>query len=172
MMNSSYRPPGMCSPGYVQAWQRQLNYNYTMPTQNYFGPLSDMIEDSLNMDNTPGYLEPMETVAAQNKRRKFSSGTDINIFNNLSLDDKLSHMLEKLNNLKLSQRAIESITHRVTQASSKVEHMSMRMNNHEHFFRLLAYKSIDIDARSRRKNLIFHGLAESCKEVLRNFFMG
>ena len=48
-----------------------------MPTQNYFGPLSEMIEDSLNMDNTPGYLEPMETVAAKNKRRKFSSGTDI-----------------------------------------------------------------------------------------------
>ena len=38
---------------------------------------------------------------------------------------------------------------------------------------LLAYKSIDIEARSRRRKLLFHGLAESrsenCTELLRNF---
>ena len=41
------------------------------------------------------------------------------------------------------------------------------------FLKVLAYKSIDIEARSRRKNLVFHGLAESrsedCYRVLRDF---
>ena len=75
--------------------------------------------------------------------------------------------------MELSQRAIDSISQHVTQTTSKVEHINTRMNTHDNFFRLLAYKSIDIEARSRRKNLIFHGLAESknenYKEVLRDF---
>ena len=132
-----------------------------------------MIGDSLNMDCKPGYIDQAEAVAAQKKRRKFSTGTDMNTFSHLSLDDKLCHMLDKLNNLELSQRAIESISDRVTQTSSKVEQVNMRMNSHKHFFRLLAYKSIDIEARSRRKNVIFHGLAEGknekCLHVLREF---
>ena len=41
------------------------------------------------------------------------------------------------------------------------------------FLKVLAYKSIDIEARSRRKNLLFHGLnehrSEDCYQVLRDF---
>ena len=170
-------PHRMASPSYLQTWQRQLNNDFFLPTHNNFGPLSDMIGDSLSMDYTPSYIEPaqaMDAAAAQNKRRKFSAGaTDMNAFNQLPLDDKISQMMEKLNNLELSQRAIDSISQHVTQTTSKVEHMNTRMSTHDNFFRLLAYKSIDIEARSRRKNLIFHGLAESknenCKEVLRDF---
>ena len=51
---------------------------------NYFGPLGDMIGDSLNMDCTPDYIDQNEAVAAQKKRRKFSSGTDMNTFSHLS----------------------------------------------------------------------------------------
>ena len=172
-MSASYQPYGVGSPGYVQTWQRQLNNNFLVPTHNYFGPLGDMIGDSLNMDCTHGYTDQAEAVVAQKKRRKFSSGIDMNTPSHLSLDDKLCHMLDKLNNLELSQRAIESISNHVTQTSSKVEHVNMHMNIHEHFFRLLAFKSIEIEARTRRKNVIFHGLAEGknekCLDVLREF---
>ena len=106
MMSAMYMPHRMASPSYLQTWQRQLNNDFFLPTHNYFGPLSDMIGDSLSMDYTPSYIEPaqaMEAAAAQNKRRKFSAGaTDMNAFNQLPLDDKISQMMEKLNNLELS----------------------------------------------------------------------
>ena len=41
------------------------------------------------------------------------------------------------------------------------------------FLKVLAYKSIDLEARSRRKNLVFHGLTEcpieDCYLALRDF---
>ena len=43
------------------------------------------------------------------------------------------------------------------------------MNRHELFLNLLAYKSIDSEARSRRRNLVFHGLAEIVTQKLGKF---
>ena len=59
-------------------------------------------------------------------------------FSALSLDDKLLHMYEKLNSLEKMNKPIESIAICVTQTSSKVDHMNMRVDNHEQFFKLLA----------------------------------
>ena len=42
--------------------------------------------------------------------------------------------------------------------------MNLHMNRHEQLLRLLAYTSIDSEARSRRRNLVFHGLAENRNE--------
>ena len=51
--------------------------------------------------------------------------------------------------------------------------MNTRLNGHEQFLKLLAYKSIDNEARSRRRNLLFHGLAENkgedCSAKLSDF---
>ena len=51
--------------------------------------------------------------------------------------------------------------------------MNMRVDNHEQFLKLLAYKSIDIESRSRRRNLLFQGLAENrnenCAALVRDF---
>ena len=51
--------------------------------------------------------------------------------------------------------------------------MNTRMNGHEQFLKLPAYKSIDNEARSRRRNLLFHGLAENkgedCSAKLSDF---
>ena len=57
----------------------------------------------------------------------------------------------------------------------KVDRVEQRTVNHEQFLKVLAYKSIDIEAQSRRHNLLIHGLAE-CKheclsDVLRDYFV-
>ena len=142
-----------------------------MHTQKTFGPWSEWVGVSMNADNEFGYQEQMDFIASQSKRRRCNTGT--NSFSALSLDDKLLHMYEKLNSLEQTNKSIESIANCVTQTSSKVDHMNMRVDNHEQFLKLLAYKSIDIEARSRRRNLLFHGLAENrnenCAALVRDF---
>ena len=49
---------------------------------------------------------------------------------------------------------------------SKIVKVEQRTVNHDMFLKVLAYKSIDIEVRSRRCNLVFHGLAESKNEHL------
>ena len=44
---------------------------------------------------------------------------------------------------------------------AKVNRAEQRTVNHELFLKLLAYKFIDIEARSRRCNFVIHGLADS-----------
>ena len=82
----------------------------------------------------------------------------------LSIDDKLAHICDKINNLEESNRTLVTIAHSVNQNSVQVNQVNLRMNRHEQLLRLLAYKSIDSEARSRRRNLVFHGLAENRNE--------
>ena len=65
-----------------------------------------------------------------------------------------------INNLEESNRTLVNIAHSVNQNSVQVNQVNFRMNRHDLLLKLLAYKSIDSEARSRRRNLVFHGLAE------------
>ncbi|MCG8045177.1 MAG: hypothetical protein JAY66_05770 [Candidatus Thiodiazotropha taylori] len=116
------------------------------------------------------YADNIRTV--QNKKRRCSTGTQ-RAFASLSVDDKLLHMFEKLENLEQSNRSIENIAQGVSVTKQQIEQVQMRTDYHEQCLKVLAYKSIDIEARSRRNNLIFHGLAESanedCYELLKDF---
>ena len=112
----------------------------------------------VNGDN--GNYESMDFQTAQSKRRRFNTGTDNAAFSALSMDDKLSHMFDKLNDLEQTNKAVVNIAYSMNQTCSQINHMSARMNGHEQLLKLIAYKSIDSEARSRRRNLIFHGLAE------------
>lgn len=170
-MNIHYPHTQGCDPNMMRARQGQLEQCYSVPVQNTFGPLNEWV--GVAMDNERGFQDQMECDLAQNKRRRFNTGADPNSFSLLSIDDKLSNMYEKLNNLEQSNKAIENITQCLAQTNSKVDHMNIRMDNHEQFLQLLAYKSIDIEARSRRRNLLFHGLAENrnedCSKIIREF---
>lgn len=82
-------------------------------------------------------------------------------------------MLEKLNNLEQANRTLVNFSQSLSNVQSKVDSIDKRSSDHELFLRVLAYKSIDMEARSRRRNLLFHGLAEvkneRCCELIRNF---
>ena len=82
------------------------------------------------------------------------------------MDEKLSQMFEKLNRLEQSNKEIMKFGQQINSVQFKVDMVEQRSVNHETFLELFAYKSIDIEARSRRCNLVFHGLKESKNENL------
>ena len=121
-------------------------------------------------DPGPG-PEPMELqwVPVRNKRRSFNTGrpaagTDQINFSSLNVDKKLSHMFDKLNSLEQSNNEIMKFSNQMNSVQAKVDRAEQRTVNHELFFKVLAYKSIDIEVRSRRCNLVIDGLAESKNE--------
>lgn len=156
---------GLASDGYYAQ-----NQFCAIPTQNQSGPLSEWVGYSLDAQDS---LENMDVqwIPVRNKRRRFntaspSTGTDQINISSLSFDDKLSQMLNKLNILEKSNQEIVKISRNMSNVQFKVEHIESRTATHDLFLKVLAYKSIDIEARSRRCNLIFHGLAENKDENL------
>ena len=155
------------------------NQYFSVPTQNRFGPLGEWVGYSMGINETIDESSEMEVqwIPVQNQKRKrfntggacAGAGMDTN-FHSLSMDDKLSHMYEKLQNLELSNQTISQTTAQISQklntVQGKVGHVENKLNGHEIFLKVLAYKSMDIEARSRRCNLIFHGLAEFKNECL------
>ena len=113
----------------------------------------------------------IQWVPVRNKRRRFNAaspnaGTGQINFPSLNMDEKLSQMFEKLNSLEQSNKEIMKFGQQINSVQSKVDMVEQHTVNHETFLKVLAYKSIDIEARSRRCNLVFHGLKESKNENL------
>lgn len=89
-------------------------------------------------------------------------------FDSLSTDEKLSALFSKLSQVENKVDRVTPLAQRVTNAESVI-------TSHQHRLKLLEYKSIDIESRSRRRNLIFRGIneqsevAESCISLIRDF---
>ena len=152
------------------------NELYTIPTQNRFapfGPLNEWVECSMNTQNGSGpTAEQMELDMAR-KRRRFNTGDGQSDFPYSNLESKLSFICNKLDNLERSSQAIASIAQTLSTVQTRVDSIEKQNIGKDQLLKVLAYKSIDIEARSRRHHLLFHGLAESrsenCTELLRNF---
>lgn len=166
--------------------QYAQNHMFSVPTQNSFAPLQEWVGYSMGVQ-APGMgsetnLEPeqmeIQWIPVRNKRRRFNTGSpaagtgQIN-FSTLNVDDKLSQMFEKLNSLERSNNEIMKISQQLNSVQAKIDSAERRTVNHDLFLKVLAYKSIDLEARSRRCNLVFHGLSESKNEnlsdVMRDF---
>ena len=148
------------------------------PLNGGFGPAMQMGEwvgMAMNAGENGGPMDYSNEVA-QNKRRRCNTGTGTQAsFASLSIDDKLLHMNDKLfrmdsklENVEQSNKSIETIVQGLSTGLSttneQVETVRRRTDYHEQCLKSLAYKSIDLEARSRRNNLLFHGLAESPNE--------
>ncbi|MEW8560931.1 MAG: hypothetical protein AB2541_02465 [Candidatus Thiodiazotropha sp.] len=149
----------------------------------------DIFENSASVVDMDMDFEDGFTVARskQSKRQRVSSSgqsgsaehsqnifeDDIHDYETLSNDEKLSLILSKLsvneNRVKLIQGRIDDVVN-VKKRISDVENV---VRSHAERLKLLEYRSIDIEARGRRRNLLFKGLAENrrenCFEVIRNF---
>ena len=118
-------------------------------------------------------------VAQAKKRSRTNTGGKCHQSNNtlsfgsLSLDDKLSAMYSEMNNNKTMMENIESKLDKCIALQDKVNNLENTISAHESRITLLEYKSIDIEARSRRKNLLFGGFAESrdenCEDMIQSF---
>ena len=74
---------------------------------------------------------------------------------------KLLMKLEELVTLFELMSGVGSMNARVTTAENNISDINNQMSVNENRLKLLEYKSIDAEARSRRNNLIFRGLSES-----------
>lgn len=102
------------------------------------------------------------------KRRRYSTGTgtgsvDISKFHTLSGDDKLAILFEKLVNIEEKIPSFERLQDVMQVTCKKVSRVEKVTDSHERQLKILNYKSVDLEARSRRNNLIFRGLYESSR---------
>ena len=79
-------------------------------------------------------------------------------FDMLSADEKLSALFNKLSQVERKVDCVAPLTKRVVNAENVI-------SSHEHRLQLLEYKSIDIESRRRRRNLIFRGMSEKPEEA-------
>ncbi len=92
----------------------------------------------------------------------------VDIFANMSSEEKLSQILVKVSNIESSNqtlaREMGNISASVRYIQQRVDTIDTCVDVHSRMLKLLAYKSIDSEARSRRNNLIFRGIGEDSKE--------
>ena len=85
-------------------------------------------------------------------------------FSDLSTDQKLSLILSKLS---VNENRVSSIQNKlsvITNVGTRVSAVENVVRSQHDRLKLLEYRSIDLEARSRRKNLLFKGIAEKRQE--------
>lgn len=128
-------------------------------------------DDELFMDETEEFSNGFVPVSyGRGKRQRVSSGgrsnsdisKELSNFENMSTDDKLNALFKKLTTTEVKIDSIYCSNFPETVIQSNLKRI-----------KLLEYKSIDIEARSRRRNLIFRGIDgdepnENCFEKVRD----
>ena len=91
-------------------------------------------------------------------------GVSADAFQGLGTDGKLTVFFDMLCNMQSTQNKtsfeIKSINWNVASTREKADNVEKRVDIHERKLRMLSYKSFDLEARSRRNNLIFWGITE------------
>lgn len=118
--------------------------NFGIQTQNRFRILQDSDEMDCDKNQVP-----------------CSMNITMDDFVNASFEHKLNYMFEELRGIRMEQvncgHRLASFEQSLTGMSEKLVQVANVTNSQSEFMKTLAYRSIDIEARSRRNNLIFRG---------------
>ena len=137
-------------------------------------------------DTRPGWGDDWQTVNRQTKKRKkYSSGSiDSNSFMELPNEEKLVCLFDSLNRNYDKLSSIEQIQkHCVTETNAlnkglnttnkRVYSFEKDVDMYAQKLRMLSYRSLDIESRSRRNNIVFWGITErlpyDCNQLIQNF---
>ena len=82
-------------------------------------------------------------------------------YDSLSKDDKLSLILSKLSINEQRVKYIQTKVDSVLPVKKRVAEIENVLRSHSERLKLLEYRSLDIEARSRRRNLLFKGVPEN-----------
>ena len=122
-----------------------------------------------------GMVPDREWVEVQrNKRKRINTGSvDEQTFQTMTNDEKLDVIFSKLIGIEQRQNMIEKFETSLNSTDSKLNSIGSKVTSNSISIELLSYRSIDLEARSRRKNLIFKGLcenaSENCSELIQEF---
>ena len=141
------------------------------------------MDEMHNFDKaTPGWQE-----ARHKKKRKLNSSggggpqllhsdTEDDMppdYQTLPTDQKLNLILSKISVNDNRFRRVEKLLENLGDHHYRLTKIESVVRSYEDRIRLLEYKSIDLEARSRRNNIIFHGLKESrsenCNDIICQF---
>ena len=147
------------------------NYEYTVLTQNSYDPLfGEMAGDG----DGDGFSNAMK------RKRKNTGQSDTgqsDTFLSSSTHDKLSMMYSEIMCIRRSQeeknRGMSTFQNCFKFMYDKLDEVVKVTNRNTSMMKTLAYKSIDLEARSRRNNLVFWGISENynenCFSIIREF---
>ena len=142
--------------------------DFELPTENRFiaDRVGEMTRDGFQMAG---------------KRRRTNTGQSDSehrsVFSLSNGEDKLNIIFDELVHIRKSQdnmyRGMLSFQNSFMNIGEKITQVIQTTNRNTDMLKTLAYKSIDIEARSRRNNLIFWGLVENrnenCFALIRQF---
>ena len=151
---------------------------FSMPIQNRFDTRPDM---------HPGWGNEWQSVSSRQlkKRKKFSSSSmDNESFMSLSNEEKLVCLFEtlnknydKLSSMEETQRQCiidnSKVNVNIAKVNKRIDNVETCINTHTQKLKMLSYRSLDIESRSRRNNIVFWGITErletDCRKLIRNF---
>ncbi|KAL4236774.1 hypothetical protein ACF0H5_005160 [Mactra antiquata] len=102
-----------------------------------------------------------------------TSSVSNDTFSGLSMNDKLQCMFESIKSNsyvlhyfdKNQQKCIQDLQNVTVNTQYKLNSIEKCINTQAQQLKMLAYRSIDIESRSRRNNLIFHGITEKLRRI-------
>lgn len=113
-----------------------------------------------------------ENVQRHKRRRKNTGSVDLDTFSSMTNEEKLNELFSKVINIEQNQSTCTNrLTNIIGVAHAKVVRLEESSSKHNEQLKILTYKSIDLEARSRRNNLLFHGLADMRNENSRELIM-
>lgn len=142
---------------------------FSVPTENSFMALSD---GEMACDD-------FQTVKRKRNNTDESYIDNRSQFVSCTTDDKLNLIFDELRYIRENQeqanKGMRSFQNGFRFMSDKIGEVIEVTNRNTSVLKTLAYKSIDIEARSRRNNLIFWGLSENynenCFAIIRDFII-
>ena len=142
---------------------REIRSIYNLEVNNRYGVLGNMeAQDRESKDER------------DRKRKRVNTGSiGSEEFGTMTSDEKLGVIFTKLINIEQKQSQIDKMDSQIRSNHSEVKSVKAQTSLHEKALTYLSYKSLDLEARSRRKNLIFRGLSESkdedCYDIIYQF---
>ena len=145
---------------------------------------SDSDTDALFSDNAKSSEGGFQTVQSK-KKRKFNSssgagsmlhaesGVDVPDYDILNNDEKINLILSKVTLYEARFQNLENVFGSVKKQKKRLSQVETVIKSYDDRIRLLEYKTIDLEARSRRNNILFFGVNESrnenCKATVMRF---
>ena len=110
----------------------------------------------------------------RSKRKRNNTGSiDENSFMRMTNDDRMLVLFQKLVNIEQQQTEMKHIKQSIKDNETAVNTVRLTTVEHSSMIKLLNYRSLDLEARSRRKKLLFKGLCENptedCIALIKDF---
>lgn len=146
-----------------------------IPTQNRFALLNELLSEPGFGEN--GNVVNQTPTNSVDTRQIPSNGINREMFEHSDMNNKLLYIFDELKFIRNEQvscsRGLVTFQNSLGSVNQRLNQVSTATNFQSELLKTLVYKSIDLEARSRRNILVFRGFMENygedCFGLLRDF---